>query len=165
MSFDQISLKMKEKSLWRVVLSTLVEFFVSLVFIGTIGSLSFLTSFSFTFFTHRDHPNTTNITDLEHHIKDSGVQFGALGVTTQTFIFVLVGRELKSWLYTVYIWIFRRAKFPLGQYGLWVPILVSEIICVLAQNALIFFISPFVSDAGIGYFCEYQLLLTTAKNF
>ena len=147
---------MKEKPSFRVILSTLVKFCVSLVFTGTIGSLSFLTSFCFTIFSHREHPNTTNITDsgndvlIRHHIKDSGIQFGAVGVTTQIFIFVLVGKELKSWLYTVYIWIFRRAEFPLKQYGLWVTILVSEIICVLAQNALIFFISPFVSDAGIG---------------
>ena len=153
-SFTQVSLKMRDTI--RLVLSTLVKFCVSLVFIGTIGSLSFLTSFSFTIFTHRDHPNTTNITDsgndvlIRDHIKDSEVQFGTRGVTTQIFIFVLVGKELKSWFYTVYIWIFRRAEFPLRQYRLWVPILVSEIICALAQNALIFFISPFVSDAGIG---------------
>ena len=144
------------REIFRVVLSKLVKFCVSLVFTGTIGSLSFLTSFSFTIFTHRDHPNTTNITDsgndvlIRDHINDSGIQFGAGGVTTKTFIFVLVGKELKSWLYMVYIWIFRRAVFPLEQYRLWVPILVSEIICALAQNALIFFIAPFVSDAGIG---------------
>ena len=89
--------------------------------------------------------NTTSNTT-----SNTGVQFGTSGVTTHTFIFVLVGKELKSWLYTVYIWIFRRAEFPLRQYRLWVPILVSEIIYALAQGALIFLISPFVSDAGIG---------------
>ena len=99
----------------------------------------------------------TRILDKVQH------NFGTIGVTTHTFIFVLVGKELKSWFYTVYIWIFRRAEFPLRQYRLWVPILVSEIICALAQNALIFFISPFVSDAGIGWFDKHSIKVKAKK--
>ena len=103
-------------------------------------------------FIHKSNPRaetrdaSSSLTDMQEYILE------ALSWNMHSYILYMTFKftQLKSWLYTVYIWIFRRAVFPLKQYGLWVPILVSEIICVLAQNALIFFISPFVSDAGIG---------------
>ena len=132
---------MKETSRIFAILAELV---LSLVSLTSIVALSFLTSFSFSIFSHREHDNSSN---------DSGVQFGTRGVTTLTFILVLVGKELKSWLYTVYIWIFRRARFPLKQYSLWFPIVISEIVYALAQATLIFLISPFISDGGMRFSC------------
>lgn len=132
------------------IFAVLAELLLSLIFLFSIVALSFLTSFSFSIFSHRDNDKASD---------DNGVQFGTQGVTTQTFILVLVGKELKSWLYTVYMWIFRRARFPIKRYGLWVPIVISEIVYALAQATLIFFISPFISDGGTRYFKFYIDLL------
>ena len=75
-------------------------------------------------------------------------EFGVRGVTTVTFLLVVLAKEIYSWLYSVYIWIFRRARFPTDQYRLWIVTLVSEVIYGVGQGTMIFYIAPYVSDGG-----------------
>ena len=58
-------MSIKEKSKKAVVFGTLAELFLSLVFLGSIAVLAFLTSFSLSIFAHRDYVSKYAVLNIQ----------------------------------------------------------------------------------------------------